>query len=464
MFLKKPTSVVFLLLGILLCFSSCQDNGLSDQKERDIDFWLNYFPRDPNSNLPTTLDGKLITSGIDVSYAECISLYGREGLSKALDHARSHAGIVSAWYNPYINEMHYFSDTIFSSDRREEAMEWAKQNNQFFAYDLDNGKYIKVPYPPYDGPARVILDMDLGSSTDDLVTLDMALQYHREGKVQLLGVICDRMGKLNANVGSIFCDYYGLGDIPIGLETDGVVDPHVFIDYAPVLDTLHTADGQLMFHTDRYRDKTYPEAYKLYRKLLAESPDRTVDIVICGFVSSIAQLLWSKPDEISSLSGYELLQQKLRSFYVQGGTFITDNPEPDYNFLQAPEAAKSFFNFNWTYYPTIFNAMETGQSVDYEPDSLIRDIDWTDHHPLKQVYMRCDCNTGQRMWDVMSILHLMVEPELFTLSEYGSTKLNEDCSVIFIPDSTALQRYTYPFTPERSARALDLIRQRIRQH
>lgn len=49
----------------------------------------------------------------------------------------------------------------------------------------------------------------------------------------------------------------------------------------------------------------------------------------------------------------------------------------------------------------VFSPMETGQTVEYTPEQVISDISWTDAHPIKQVYMNCNCNTGQRMWDVM---------------------------------------------------------------
>jgi hypothetical protein len=31
-----------------------------------------------------------------------------------------------------------------------------------------------------------------------------------------------------------------------------------------------------------------------------------------------------------------------------------------------------------------------------ERNAAFADVSWTDAHPIKQVYMQCDCNTGQR--------------------------------------------------------------------
>ena len=61
----------------------------------------------------------------------------------------------------------------------------------------------------------------------------------------------------------------------------------------------------------------------------------------------------------------------------------------------------------------VFSPMETGQTVEYTPEQVISDISWTDAHPIKQVYMNCNCNTGQRMWDVMPTVQAVEGDELF---------------------------------------------------
>ncbi|MBQ6925058.1 MAG: hypothetical protein IJQ73_10485 [Kiritimatiellae bacterium] len=44
----------------------------------------------------------------------------------------------------------------------------------------------------------VILDTDIGSSTDDLFALEMLFRYEEAGKCRLLGVVVDRPGEANA--------------------------------------------------------------------------------------------------------------------------------------------------------------------------------------------------------------------------------------------------------------------------
>ena len=68
------------------------------------------------------------------------------------------------------------------------------------------------------------------------------------------------------------------------------------------------------------------------------------------------------------------------------------------------------------------------------------DISWTDVHPVKQVYMTCNCNTGQRMWDVCTVMNA-VEDDYFILSERGTVVLTPECFTVFTPDEKGNCRY-----------------------
>lgn len=50
-------------------------------------------------------------------------------------------------------------------------------------------------------------------------------------------------------------------------------------------------------------------------------PDHSVSICTSGFVTALAQLLMSEPDDYSPLSGVELVRQKVKCIYMQGGVF-----------------------------------------------------------------------------------------------------------------------------------------------
>ena len=308
----------------------------------------------------------------------------------------------------------------------------------------------------YTGVPLIIFDTDIGSSADDLFALEMLYRYEDEGRCRLLGVMVDRENERNAAFADVMNTYFGHGDVPIGLIRDGIKEPKIWIDYAHVADTKD-GDGQPMFGRSIADYSALPDGWRLYRRLLAAQPNHSVSIVSVGFVTCLAQLLQSAPDSYSSLSGVELVRQKVKCIYLQGGVF-GEAEEPDFNFAQGLTFAKTFFQKWPQEVDMVFSPMEAGQDVEYTPEQVIADVSWTDAHPIKQVYMQCDCNTGQRMWDVMPVIQAVEDDELFTLSERGTVSLTPKAETLFTPSATGNCRYQMPGTKEWAAQMLEKIR------
>ena len=132
--------------------------------------------------------------------------------------------------------------------------------------------------------------------------------------------------------------------------------------------------------------------------------------------------------------------------------------EPDFNFAQSITFAKTFFQ-NWPQeVDMVFSPMEVGQDVEYTPGQVIADVSWTDAHPIKQVYMQCDCNTGQRMWDVMPVVQAVEGDTLFTLSQRGTVRITDQAETIFTPSATGNVRYQLPGSEAWAAQMLEKIR------
>ena len=308
----------------------------------------------------------------------------------------------------------------------------------------------------------IILDTDIGSSTDDLLAMEMLYQYEREGRCRLLGVVVDRMGEDCAACADVMDTYFGRPNLPIGLERNGIENPAVWIDYK-ALPTYTTADGTLMFEHSVSDYAALPDGWRLYRRLLAAQENHSVSIVSTGFVTALAQLLESEGDEFSSLSGVELVRQKVKCIYLMGGVFGT-SVEPDFNFAQGITFAQTFFDLWPQEVGMVFSPMEVGQEIEYVPDSVIADASWTDIHPVKQVYMTCNCNTGQMMWDPMVVIQAVEGDTVCSLSERGTVTLTPQAETLFSPTPTGNCRYQLPGTDDWNARMLQKIRAANRQH
>ena len=317
----------------------------------------------------------------------------------------------------------------------------------------------KADEPATAVPA-IIYDTDLGSSTDDLFALEMLYRYHEEGRCRLLGVVVDREGEDCAGVADVMNTYFGHSDLPIGLVQEGIDTPKVWIDYRD-LPGYATDDGSPMF--DRTHLPPYPDGWQLYRRLLAAEPDHSVSIVSVGFVTSLAQLLESKGDEHSPLSGVELVRQKVKCLYMQGGSF-GDTLGTCYNLVVGPDFAQTFFRLWPTDVDIVFSPGEVGDIIEYVPDTVIADIDWTDIHPVKQVYLRCNTHTGQMMWDPLVVINAVEGDGLFTLSGRGTVSLTPRAETMFTPSPDGNCRYQLPGDSAWVAAMLTKIRTVNKRH
>ena len=314
----------------------------------------------------------------------------------------------------------------------------------------------ETPKKEYTGVPLVILDTDIGSSTDDLFALEMLYRYEQEGRCRLLGVVVDRMGEDCAAVTDVMNTYFGHGDTPIGLVRQGIAAPKVWIDYR-ALATYTNGDGKQMFQRSVEDYSSLPDGHALYRRLLAAQPDHSVSICSIGFVTALAALLQTEGDEHSPLNGVELVRRKVKCIYLMGGVF-GQSVEPDFNFSQGITFAQDFFRLWPKEVDMVFSPMEVGQDIEYKPEQVISDVAWTDVHPIKQVYMKCNCNTGQMMWDPLVVIQAVEGDSLFALSPRGIVGITPQAATPFTPLATGNCRYQLPGSPDWSATMLEKIR------
>ncbi|MBR5100707.1 MAG: hypothetical protein IKX34_05340, partial [Bacteroidales bacterium] len=132
------------------------------------------------------------TKGLAVSYLATQNSFDKKSLPAVIKHAHEHNNVVGGWYDP-IGDKYYFDSTIiFPEDSLTAALAFARENQQHTVFDLGRNINIRSNYEEKD--IRIILDCDMGSSTDDLFALMMLYRYMDMKRCKLLGVIVDRMG------------------------------------------------------------------------------------------------------------------------------------------------------------------------------------------------------------------------------------------------------------------------------
>lgn len=215
---------------------------------------------------------------------------------------------------------------------------------------------------------KIIFDTDIGGDCDDVLALDVLLSAYRAGECELLGVTyCAKAHNAPACIYAI-CRQHGFKNIPIGRVPITEKDMYNQDVYATVL-----AEEFPYAEAPRY-DTAY-DAVKLLRKLLAENEN--VTLVVTGYLTNIAALLKTEPDEYSDMTGIELVRNRVSEIAAMAGAFchinginppkdcITEDgtllPHPEWNIKLDIPAAQ--FVFDNAPCPIVLSPYEVGMGM-----------------------------------------------------------------------------------------------------
>ncbi|MBQ6020238.1 MAG: hypothetical protein IJL26_08685 [Clostridia bacterium] len=169
-------------------------------------------------------------------------------------------------------------------------------------------------------PVELIFGTDWWTDCDDVAALDLLLKAHRSGLIDLKAIGVSSVMRYSAPSVRAVCEGQGLGCIPIGLDTSAE-RRGLFCLYQKKL---------AAFCRTGFTNADCPEAYQLYRRVLASVHEKAV-IVDVGFPQIITELLSSGPDEYSSLDGARLVAEKVAEVVVMGGRWDKTTGR-EYNF------------------------------------------------------------------------------------------------------------------------------------
>lgn len=87
---------------------------------------------------------KAVKFGIVVAYYETQNSFGKEALETVIIHALNHNKTLGGWLNDDNRFFYFDSVKIFKNSELNEAIKFAKQNEQLAIFDLTNLKEIKI--------------------------------------------------------------------------------------------------------------------------------------------------------------------------------------------------------------------------------------------------------------------------------------------------------------------------------
>lgn len=159
-------------------------------------------------------------------------------------------------------------------------------------------------------PVRIIIDTDFETDVDDVAALALAHAFADSGKAEILGVAVAGTHELSGPAIASVNTYYGRPNIPVGVRRSGGV--HRQSSYTRLL-----VDG----FPAPFDAQAALDSVSLYRRLLAAQEDSSVVVVSLGYLTNLSDLLDSKADQYSELSGAELVAKKVRRYVCMGGTY-----------------------------------------------------------------------------------------------------------------------------------------------
>lgn len=269
----------------------------------------------------------------------------------------------------------------------------------------------------------LIFDTDIGNDCDDVLAMGVIHALQSRGHCRLIAVTITKDQEQCAAFTDAINTFYGRGDIPIGVCRSGITPQQ-----SRFTGLVADQDNGMDRYPHKLRSgKDAPDAVAVLRKALAAEADGSVVIAQVGFSTNLANLLKSPADEMSSLSGHELAQKKVKLLSVMAGAFTPINGKEhlEYNVVEDISSAK-ILAAEW---PTqiVFSGFEIGLAVPYPASSIEQDYNYVPHHPLKVAYVLYEPPPHNRpTWDLTSVLHVVLPDRgFFGLSAPGTVTVDD---------------------------------------
>jgi inosine-uridine nucleoside N-ribohydrolase len=240
----------------------------------------------------------------------------------------------------------------------------------------------------------VIFDSDMGPDYDDAGAIAILHTLADSGYAKILGTCASTKYEGVAAVFNVFNTYFGRPGIPVGIPKGNALTER---------DPQHWTDTIIARYPHKIKKNIdAPDAVKVYRKILARQPNRSVTIITVGFLTNLAGLLDSKADKYSPLTGRELVKKKVKRLVSMAGAFPKGR---EFNIFSDSAASKKVLS-RW---PTEiwFSGFEIGAKIKTGLPLIHNDL--ISNSPVKDVFSICipmskGDSAGRMSWDETAVL------------------------------------------------------------
>lgn len=300
---------------------------------------------------------------------------------------------------------------------------------------------------------RVIFDTDMAGDVDDVGALAMLHVLADRGEVELVASIVSSNNPDAASCLDALNTWYGRPDVPIGtVSRFGQLEG---VDDEVEVESKYTRQIAEEYPHDMGQGQEPVDAVELYRTLLAKEEKR-VTIVTVGFLGNIAALVESPADDISPLTGRELVEQKVTQWVSMGGIFPAGKfpgGEGEYNLRFGSRHARVAIE-RWPG-KIVFSGFEIGQPIGTGAGLKVLD----ELNPVRRSFTLYNGLTNNSSWDQTAVLFaIRGAGETWRLSQPGRCKLPEGSTgqVEWTTDPAGNHRYlVQKMPPEKLAKVIE---------
>jgi len=295
-------------------------------------------------------------------------------------------------------------------------------------------------HPGRNQAVPIIFDTDIGTDVDDAGALAILHVLADRGEAKILAAMSANQNHWCAPAIDVINTYYGRPDLPIGASKTGPSPEEWYHDSVP--DYPH----------DLTTSDDAPDAVALYRRILAAQPDNSVTIVVVGWLTNMAELLNSKPDRYSPLTGRELVEAKVKELVSMGGRWPNSpKDEGEYNFTMDGAAAHKVIS-DWP-----GEIMFTGLGKDVMTGARLVAQGPKDN-PVPAFYrnfLKAYKVSERSSWDLIAVLYAVRGlSDYFTAVSEGKCVGQEDKSNQWIPGVPSKHAYLDHNMPQRELAAV----------
>jgi inosine-uridine nucleoside N-ribohydrolase len=264
-------------------------------------------------------------------------------------------------------------------------------------------------------PVKIIFDTDLGPDYDDVGALAFLHAMADSGKAEILATISSNKHELVAPSIDVINTYFNRPKLEIGAPKSAG---------ANMGSSQHWADSIVGKYPHRINATSdASDAVSVYRKVLQSQPDKSITVVTVGFLTNLCNLLKSKPDSVSDLSGDELVRKKVTRLVSMAGWF----PEGREFNIFIDSAASKYVLENWPG-EIIFTGFEIGSKI-FTGLRLIQSP--AQNSPVKDVFrisipLSEEDRNGRMSWDETAVLIAVYGTEGFFDTKRGTITVYPD--------------------------------------